>query len=193
VIAQCVSRYGRVDAVLNVAGMSGRRFGDGPLHEIEDDAWETVLTNNLTVTFRMCRAALRRMMVQNPDAGGGRGAIVNLGSVLVESPESKHFATHAYAAAKGSIAAMSRSMASYYATHGIRVNVIAPGLAGTPAGERTQADPAVQEFVRKKQPLTGGSISVDAIARAALFLLSAESAAITGEVLTVDAAWRFVG
>ena len=193
VLTQCLSRFGRLDGLFNVAGLSGRRFGDGPLHEIEDEAWHTTIDHNLTMTFRMCRAALARMIVQRPDDEGIRGAIVNVGSVLVESPESKHFATHAYAAAKGAVAAMSRSMAAYYAPHGIRVNVVAPGLASTPAGERTHSDPVMQEFVRKKQPLTGGMIDVAGVARAALFLLGEEARAITGEILTIDAGWRFSG
>jgi NAD(P)-dependent dehydrogenase (short-subunit alcohol dehydrogenase family) len=193
VIAQALSKFGRVDAVFNVAGASGRRYGDGPIHEIADDAWQTTIDSNLTVTFRMCRAAAGRMIVQEADEDGIRGAIVNVTSVLVESPESKHFATHAYAAAKGAIAAMSRSMAAYYAPLGVRVNGIAPGLAGTPAGERTQADPKMQEFLNNKQPLTSGTIDAAKVAAAALFLLSRSASAITGEIITIDAGWRFSG
>jgi NAD(P)-dependent dehydrogenase (short-subunit alcohol dehydrogenase family) len=190
-VAQCVSRFGRVDALINIAGLSGRRFGDGPVHEIEDEGWESALSWNLTVAFRICRAALNRMIVQRPDEAGARGAIVSIGSVLAESPESKHFATHGYAAAKGALVAMSRSMAAYYAPQGIRVNVVSPALAGTPAGHRTQADPELQDFVRRRQPLADGVIPVEEIARAALFLL--ESSSITGEVLTIDAGWRLTG
>jgi NAD(P)-dependent dehydrogenase (short-subunit alcohol dehydrogenase family) len=122
-----------------------------------------------------------------------RGAIVNMGSVLTTSPEPRHFATHAYAAAKGAIAAMSLSMAAYYAPHGIRVNVIAPGLVSTPAGERGHREPAFQEFLRRKQPLNSGMIEVAEVARAALFLLGDESRSITGEVLSVDGGWRLSG
>jgi NAD(P)-dependent dehydrogenase (short-subunit alcohol dehydrogenase family) len=193
VVAQCLSKFGRIDCLFNVAGLSGRRFGDGPVHEIEDEAWRATLDHNLTVTFHMCRAVLTRMLVQAPDEEGSRGAIVNTGSVLVDAPEPKHFATHAYAAAKGGLTAMSRSMAAYYAPHGIRVNAIAPALASTPAGERTHTDRELQEFIRRKQPLTGGMIDVLSVARAALFLLSSESHAVTGEVLTIDAGWRWSG
>ena len=191
VVAQCVARFGRVDGVFNVAGMSGRRFGDGPVHEVDDAGWEAAIEGNLTITFRMCRAAIGRMMVQAPGEDGSRGAIVNVSSVLVESPESQHFATHAYAAAKGGVEALTRSMAAQYAPLGIRVNCVAPGLAGTPAGERTQADPAMAEFLRKKQPLMAGVIAVDDIARAAMFLMGRTGRAITGEVLTIDGGWRF--
>jgi NAD(P)-dependent dehydrogenase (short-subunit alcohol dehydrogenase family) len=191
VVSQCLSRFGRVDALFNVAGLSGRRFGDGPVHEIDDEGWDAALAHNLTLMFRMCRAVTGRLMQQAAKPGGARGAIVNMGSVLVESPEPLHFATHAYAAAKGAVTAMSRSMAAYYAPHGIRVNVLAPGMVRTPAAERTHASPALQEFVRRKQPLNGGMIDVVEVARTALFLLGEESRSITGEVLTVDGGWRF--
>ncbi len=188
VLAQCLSKFGRVDGLFNVAGLSGRRFGDGPVHEIQDDAWHTTLSQNLTPAFRMCRAVAGRMLEQ--ESGG---TIVNMGSVLVDAPEPRHFATHAYAAAKGAIAAMTKSMAAYYAPHGIRVNLIAPGLVRTPAGERSHVDPAFQEFVRKKQPLNSGMIEVADVARAAVYLLGEESRSITGEVFTIDGGWRLSG
>ncbi len=193
VLAQCLSRFGRVDALFNVAGLSGRRFGDGPTHELTPEGWDATITHNLTVTFHMCRAAIARMMEQDVTESGVRGCIVNIGSVLAEAPEPRHFATHAYAAAKGAIGAMSRSMAAYYAPHKIRVNVVAPGLVRTPLSERAQANPELIEFVRKKQPLTDGMVEAEDVARAALFLLSEESRSITGEVLTVDAGWSVTG
>jgi NAD(P)-dependent dehydrogenase (short-subunit alcohol dehydrogenase family) len=193
ILSQCLACYGRVDGLFHVAGLSGRRHGDGPLDQIDDEGFENVLAANLGIAFHMSRAAVTRMLEQPPDENGCRGAIVTVGSVLVEAPESTHFATHGYAAAKGAIVAMCRSMAAYYAPQGIRVNVIAPGVVGTPAGERVQTDPELQELVRRRQPLTGGVISVDDIARAALYLLSPAARAITGEVLTVDAGWRLTG
>ena len=193
VLGLCLSRFGRVDGLFNVAGLSGRRYGDGPVHEIQDDAWHTTLAHNLTLAFRMCREVAGRMLEQPPGETGIRGAIVNMGSVLVESPEPRHFPTHAYAAAKGAVTALSQSMAAYYAGHGIRVNVIAPGLVSTPAGERTHIDPEFQEFVRRKQPLNNGMIDVADVAQAALFLLGDESRSMTGEVFTIDGGWRLSG
>jgi NAD(P)-dependent dehydrogenase (short-subunit alcohol dehydrogenase family) len=192
VLSQCLSRFARVDALFNAAGLSGRRFGDGPVHECSDDGWELTLAHNLTITFQMCRAVTGRMLQQEVAEDGIRGAIVNMGSVLADAPEPRHFATHAYAAAKGAIAAMTRSMAAYYAPHKIRVNAIAPGLVRTPASERASAG-ELDQFLRKKQPLSGGMIEAEDAARAALFLLSGDARPITGEVLAVDGGWRITG
>jgi NAD(P)-dependent dehydrogenase (short-subunit alcohol dehydrogenase family) len=188
IVERCVSQFRRVDALLNASGLSGRRLGDGPVHETSDEGWDITLAHNLRVSFQMCRAAIERMLRQDPDEHGSRGVIVNLGSVLADSPEPRHFATHAYAAAKGAVAAMSRSMAAYYAPHGIRVNVLAPGLVRTPASERA-GNPELLEFIRKKQPLTGGMVDAEDVARAALFLLSDEARSITGEAIAVDGGW----
>jgi len=193
VVSQCLSKFGRVDGLFNVAGLSGRRFGDGPVHEATIEGWETTLAQNLSVTFQFCQAAILRMLEQAVPESGIRGAIVNMGSVLADSPEPRHFATHAYAAAKGAIAAMSRSMAAYYAPHAIRVNVVAPGLVRTPTSERAQGPSELQEFIRKKQPLAGGMVDAEDVARAAIYLLSEDARSITGEVLSVDGGWSVTG
>ena len=193
VLGVCLARYGRVDALFNAAGLSGRRFGDGPVHECSDEGWDATLQHNLRTVFQMCRAAIGRMLQQEPEPDGIRGVILNVGSVLAEAPEPRHFATHAYAAAKGAVVAMSRSMAAYYAPHKIRVNVIAPGLARTPASERSQADVELLGFVEKKQPLVAGMVDAEDVARAAMFLLGPDSRSITGDVLTVDAGWSVTG
>lgn len=193
IVAQCLSRFARVDTLFNAAGLSGRRFGDGPVHECTDQGWEMTLEHNLRVVFQMCRAAVGRMLDQTPGEDGMRGAILNMGSVLTASPEPRHFATHAYAAAKGGVEALSRSMAAYYAPHRIRVNVIAPGMIRTPAMERSQADPSLLEFLSRKQPLAEGMADVEEVARAALFLLSGDARSITGEVLRIDAGWSVTG
>jgi len=192
VLSQCLACHGRVDALFNAAGLSGRRFGDGPVHELGDEGWDLTLAHNLKITFLMCRAVTGRMLQQEVGEDGVRGAIVNTGSILSEAPEPVHFATHAYAAAKGAIAAMSRSMAAYYAPHRIRVNAIAPGLVRTPTSERASAAD-LAEFVRKKQPLTDGMIEAEDAARAALFLLSEDARPITGELLAVDGGWHISG
>jgi NAD(P)-dependent dehydrogenase (short-subunit alcohol dehydrogenase family) len=191
-LAHCLSQFGRVDALFNASGLSGRRFGDGPVHETSDEGWEITLSHNLRVMFQMCRAVTGRMLQQAVVGDGSRGAILNVGSVLAGAPEPRHFATHAYAAAKGAVEAMSRSMAAYYAPHRIRVNVLAPGLVRTPASERA-GSPELLAFIEKKQPLTGGMVDADDVARAALFLLGDDARSITGEAIAVDGGWTVSG
>lgn len=188
-VAACAERFGRIDAVYNVAGISGRKYGDGPLHECTVDGWDITLDTNVKSMFFVCRAVLRRMLEQPVNAQGARGAILNMASVLGFAPERRYFATHAYAASKGAIIGMSKSMASYYAPHKIRVNVIAPSLIRTPMSQRAQENPVILDFMKTKQPLCEDLIDAADVAQASVFLLSDEARSITGDVLTVDAGW----
>lgn len=107
-------------------------------------------------------------------------------------PEPAHFSAIAYAAAKGGIIAMTRAAAAFYASEKIRINAIAPALVHTAMSARASESSEVLAFIAHKQPLTAGMISTTDAAAASLFLLSAESRAITGEVLEVDAGWNLV-
>lgn len=184
-IDTAVRNYGRLDGLYHVAGGSGRRFGDGPLHEITDEGWRATLDLNLTSVFLSNRAATRRFLEQEQG-----GSIVNLTSVLAYSPASTHFSTHAYAAAKAAIIGLTRASAARYAPHGIRFNAIAPGLIETPMARRAASDPAIVAFVRGKQPLDHGRLGrPEDVDGAALFLLSDASQFVTGQVIAVDGGW----
>ena len=124
-IDETLALWGRLDALFNAAGISGRRFGDGPVADCSEEGWRTVIDANLTSIF-LCRS------MPSPPAllAAGGGSIVNLASVLGMVGGDELFATHAYAASKGGIIGLSRAMASYYAQQQIRVNVVAPGLIG---------------------------------------------------------------
>src|SRR5436190_376713 len=84
--------------------------GDGPLHEIPDEAWQQTMDLNLTGLFYSNRAAVRQFLAQ-----GTAGSILNMGSVLGFSPSPKFFATHAYAAAKSAVVGFTKACAAYYA------------------------------------------------------------------------------
>jgi NAD(P)-dependent dehydrogenase (short-subunit alcohol dehydrogenase family) len=189
VVDACVARFGRLDAVYNVAGISGRRLGDGPLHQLTLEGWQAVLTSNLTSQMLVCRAAVRQMLAQEPGLNGQRGVILNMSSVLARHPAAEYFGTHAYAASKGAIESFSRSVAAHYAAQGIRVNVIAPGLVATPMSKRAQTDEEIMGFVARKQPLVRGALVPDDLTGTALYLLSDDSRAVTGQVIDVDGGW----
>jgi NAD(P)-dependent dehydrogenase (short-subunit alcohol dehydrogenase family) len=179
----------RIDALYAVAGASGRSLGDGPLHELNLQAWEGTFTLNATPSFLAAREALRVMLDQPPGAGGSRGAIVLMSSVLASMPAPSLFATHAYAAAKAATIGMARTMAAYYAPKLIRVNAVAPSLVTTPMSARAAADPASVAFAEQRQPLSGGFLDPRDVTDVAVYLCSDESRAVTGQVLAVDGGW----
>lgn len=183
-IAGATAAFGRIDGLLAVAGGSGRRVGDGPLHEIPLEGWSETLALNGTPPFLAMRDVVRVMLGQ-----GSGGSIVLVSSVLASDPVPSLFATHAYAAIKGAEEVLARTTAAYYAPVGIRVNALAPGLVGTPMSARAQSDPTTSTYVRAKQPLAGGFLPAESIADAALFLLSDEARHITGQRLAVDGGW----
>jgi NAD(P)-dependent dehydrogenase (short-subunit alcohol dehydrogenase family) len=180
----CVAKFGAMDAVFNVAGSSGRRLGDGPVHECTLEGWEGTFAANARPAFLVSRAAVRHWLSEKKG-----GALLNISSVLAFSPEPEHFATHAYASAKAAAIAMSHSMAAQYAANGIRVNVLAPALVKTPMSARAQADKEICAFIEQKQPLSHGFLEASDIAEMALFLLSEKARHITGQVITVDGGW----
>ena len=179
-----LERLGGLDVLYHLAGGSGRKFGDGSLHECSDDGWSATLSLNLTCTFLTNRAALRCFL-----AAGQGGAILNVASVLALAPSPQHFDACAYTAAKGGVIALSRLAAARYAADGIRVNVLAPGLIDTPMTARAAGDDVIRAYLRTKQPRAGGPGRPDDCAGAAVFLCSDEARFVTGAVLTVDGGW----
>ena len=182
--AEAMAFLGGLDVLYHVAGISGRRHGDGPLHECTEAGWQATLAANLTSTFLTNRAAVRHFLSR-----GQPGAILNMASVLAFSPSPRYFDTIAYAATKGGILAMSRLAAARYAPDGICINVIAPGLIETPMATRAVQDAAIRDFLRTKQPLRGGPGQPDDCSDAAVFLCSEEARFVTGVVLPVDGGW----
>jgi len=131
-VRECLRRHGRIDCLFNVAGISGRSLGDGPLDRCSEEAWDRLMEVNVKSMFLLTREALRAMLDRPAPENGVRGVILNMASILAVCPEPHHFATHAYAAGKGAVLALTKAMAAYYAPHRIRVNAIAPGLVRTP-------------------------------------------------------------
>lgn len=173
---------GGIDGLFAVAGGSGRRFGDGPAHEMSLEGWEKTLQINTAPMFLAVNQAIGHMRERG-------GSIVIIGSVLATSPSPGLFATHAYAASKGAANSFTTSLAAFYAPERIRVNAITPGLVRTPMATRAAGDPETVAYATRKQPLAGGLIEPEAVAETAIFLLSDESAQVTGQVIAVDGGW----
>ena len=185
-IEAATSAWGRFDGLYHVAGGSGRKKGDGPLHEITDEGWDATLRLNLDTLFKSNRAAIR-YFVEN----GQAGSILNMGSVLGFSPSPQYFATHAYAATKAAAEGLTTSAAAYYAPYDIRINLLAPALVETPMARRAAQDDAIQRFIGAKQPLDGGRIGrPEDLDAAAVYFLSDAASFVTGQILYVDGGWR---
>ena len=182
-IRRVIAEHGGLDILINVAGGSGRRWGDGPADSCTLEGWDKTLALNLDSVFYCCKYALQAMLAQ------GSGVIVNVASVLGLVGGDEDFATHAYASSKGAVISLTRSIASYYAPRGIRANVICPSLIATPMSQRAQESAHIRRRLPQLQPLTGDFGSPGDVAYAALYLASDESSFVTGSSLIVDGGW----
>lgn len=170
--AAIVARFGRLDVMVNNAGLGGTRN----VLDMPDEEWSRVLDVTLNGTFRCTRSALARFVEQ-----GGGGVIVNNASVIGWRAQAGQ--SH-YAAAKAGVMALTRCSAVEAAEHGVRVNAVAPSLAmhqhlAKVTDERTLAELTEKEaFGRAAQP--------DEVANVMVFLASDYASYLTGEVVSVS-------
>ncbi|WP_067887301.1 SDR family NAD(P)-dependent oxidoreductase [Nocardia vaccinii] len=171
-ITTAVHSFGRLDILFNNAGMSGER---GPLAELDEDSFDTVVAVNLKGAFLGMKYAIPEML-----ASGG-GSVINTASA---SALVGWKGIAAYAAAKGGIVQLTKSVALDYATQNIRVNAICPGMTWTGlAGAPEDGDPPTD--VVPPQPMKRWGRPGE-LAAAALFLASDESSFVTGTAIPVD-------
>ena len=172
-IEGAVGRFGRIDVMINNAGLGGT----APITEMTDEQWLRVLDVTLNGTFRCTRAALRRMVAQ-----GHGGAVVNNASVLGwrAQPGQAH-----YAAAKAGVMALTRCAALDVAAHGIRVNAVAPSLAIHPFLAKVTSEDLLAELAAR-EPF-GRAAEPWEVATVMVFLASDYASYMTGEVVSVSA------
>ena len=168
------SRYGRIDVLVNAAGVGG----GGPAHELDTAEWDRVMDINLKGSFLLSKHVVRGM------AERGAGSIVNLASV--EGLEGADAST-AYNVSKGGVVQLTRSLAVDYGKAGVRVNTLCPGFIETPmtAMLNQEALKAIRDrFV--SMHLLGRGGKPEEVANVALFLLSDEASFVHGATITVD-------
>lgn len=170
-VEDAAERFGGLDVLINNHGI----WKGAPIDEMSDGEWNEMIGINLTGVFHVIRAAVPHLKA----AGGG--SIVNLSSTAGQRGEAGH--SH-YAATKGAIISMTKSLAVELAPHGIRTNCVAPGWVDTDMSHETLVGPRAEE-IRAAIPL-GRPGTAEEIAGAVLFLASPLAAFINGEVLNVN-------
>jgi len=169
--AAAVERHGRIDVVVNNAGLGGT----ADLVDMTDDQWHKVVDVTLTGTFRCTRAALRALCPQ------GSGVIVNNASVLGWRAQAGQ--AH-YAAAKAGVMALTRTAAIEAAPHGVRVNAVAPSLAMHPFLAKVTSDELLDKLAGREA--FGRAAEPWEVATVIAFLASDYSTYMTGEVVSVS-------
>jgi NAD(P)-dependent dehydrogenase (short-subunit alcohol dehydrogenase family) len=183
-VAEAVTAFGRIDVLINNAGI----VAAGDLFDLSEEDFDWVLATNLKGAFLSSQAVARQMRTQIEDGGmrvddaRRRYAIVNMSSVNSVTAIPEHLA---YNVSKGGLNQLTRAMALALAPLGVRVNAVAPGSVNTDVLQLVVNDPARMKQLLSRTPL-GRIADTDEIAAVAAFLASADASYMTGEIVFVD-------
>ncbi|MEZ5239197.1 MAG: SDR family NAD(P)-dependent oxidoreductase [Microthrixaceae bacterium] len=175
VLDSIVGEHGRIDVVVNAAGVAG----GGPVHLVESEEWDRVVDVNLKGTFSVCKHACARMVTQRS------GSVVNIASI--EGLEGTEGGS-AYNASKAGVILLTKTMAIDYGRTGIRVNAVCPGGINTPLLSSLIDQPGMEDYRAKMLDAhkLGRFGEPEEVANAVLFLASSEASFVTGTAMVVD-------
>ncbi|MCB0210585.1 MAG: SDR family oxidoreductase [Anaerolineae bacterium] len=177
-IEVALTRHGRLDVLVNAAGVIVRASGE----QTTDEQWQRIIGVNLNGVFFMCRAAIPAMKQH------GKGAIVNFGSIWGDVGSA---GVAAYCATKGGVHLLTKAMALDHAKDGIRINAVCPGEVNTPMLQSERHEPVttqMMENIANTVPMGRLAEPVE-IARVVLFLASDAASYMTGSLIAVDAGY----
>ena len=171
-IEEVIRRHGRIDTLVNVAGMNQRKR----IEQYSATEYDQILGTNLRGLFLTAQSAGRHMLER------GSGSIINIDSLNTYAPLS---GVGPYAMSKAGVSMMTRSMAMEWGGRGVRVNAIAPGFFPTALSQKLWAQPGMRDWALANTPLQRLG-DVEELVGAAIFLASAAAGFGTGQVLRVD-------
>jgi NAD(P)-dependent dehydrogenase (short-subunit alcohol dehydrogenase family) len=172
---EVVSRYGRIDILVNSAGIAR---SDTPAERVPDEHWLNVLDVNLNGTFWCCRAFGNHMLKAQS------GAIVNIGSMsgfIVNKPQAQSY----YNASKAAVHHLTKSLAAEWGARGVRVNAVAPTYIATPLTAFVESNPAMYDAWIAGTPMARLG-KAEEIASVVLFLASDAASLMTGSIVPAD-------
>jgi gluconate 5-dehydrogenase len=166
------AEIGPIDVLVNNAGIQRRK----PLEDFEVETWREVMRTNLDSVFFVGQAVARHMIPR------GRGKIINIASL---QSEAARYSIAPYTASKGAVKNLTKGMCTDWARHGLQVNAIGPGYFVTPLNQALVDDPQFDAWLKGRTP-AGRWGRVEELQGAAIFLASAASDFVNGQVLYVD-------
>jgi NAD(P)-dependent dehydrogenase (short-subunit alcohol dehydrogenase family) len=181
-VSKAASAFGRLDVMVNNAGVALEAKVPGPIHKTTYDIWDKTMAINSTSVFLGCKYAIAQMLNQAPHSSGDKGWVINISSILgiIATRECP-----AYVASKGAVSNLTRQVALDYAKDRIHVNAICPGYTQTAIFAETIAHMEEYETLRQKHPFNGPGKPED-IAKLAVVLASDDASWVTGIALPVD-------
>ncbi|MBX0321235.1 glucose 1-dehydrogenase [Shouchella clausii] len=175
VIPQALDKMGKVDILINNAGIQRR----SPAVDFLEQDWDAVMQVNLKAVWMLCQQAGKHMLAN------GQGKIINVASL---NSIQGGINIPAYASAKGAVAQLTKALANEWSSKGINVNGIVPGYVATDMNEALIADPVRSRQILERIP-AGRWGSADDFAGAAIYLASEASSYVHGHLLAVDGGW----
>ncbi len=172
VVQTVISRFGRIDTLVNVAGVNRRK----PALEISEDDYDFIMNINLRGAFLLSQAVGRHMVQQ------GSGSQINVSSLTNDRPLKN---VSPYAMSKAALSQMTRALALEWGPYGVRVNALAPGFVLTDLTQKLWSDADMQAWNRANTPQQRLGQPQDMVGTA-IFLASSAAAFMTGQILYVD-------